>query len=224
MIMLAQIDVDPEYHPKIIGRKGAVISKIRMDHGVQITFPKKDDANDHTIKISGYEESAIAARGDILKIVNELNDMVKEEVFVDARVHSRLIGTRGRSIRKIMEQYSVDIRFPRNTDPDPNIVTIIGNEENVLDAKDYVLNLEEEYLQDISEVELRDSYRPNFGRGEEDGGAPGSGGGGPGFVVKGGPWEQRAPDTASTAEFPSFGGNSEPPRTVPAAGAWGPRH
>jgi len=72
--------------------------------------------------------------------------MVKEEVRIDARVHSRLIGARGRNIRKIMEQFNVDIKFPRSTDPDPDIVTVIGAEENVLDAKDHLLNLEEEYV------------------------------------------------------------------------------
>lgn len=36
-----EIDVNPDYHPKIIGKKGAVISKIRADNVVQITFPKK---------------------------------------------------------------------------------------------------------------------------------------------------------------------------------------
>lgn len=36
-----EIEVNPEYHPKIIGKKGARISKIRKDHGVQIIFPKK---------------------------------------------------------------------------------------------------------------------------------------------------------------------------------------
>lgn len=41
-----------------------------------------------------------------------------------------------------------------------------------------------------------------------------------GFVVKGGPWEQRAPDTASTHEFPTMPG--APPAAAPAA-AWGPR-
>jgi hypothetical protein len=72
--------------------------------------------------------------------------MVKEEVRIDARVHSRLIGARGRNIRKIMEQFSVDIKFPRSTDPDPDIVTVIGVEDNVLDAKEHLLNLEEEYV------------------------------------------------------------------------------
>lgn len=36
-----QIEVNPEYHPKIIGRRGTIITKIRKDHDVQITFPKK---------------------------------------------------------------------------------------------------------------------------------------------------------------------------------------
>lgn len=45
-----------------------------------------------------------------------------------------------------------------------------------------------------------------------------------GFVVKGGPWEQRAPDTASTQEFPTMPGGprAAAPAPTPTA-AWGPR-
>lgn len=39
-----KIEVNPEYHPKIIGKKGAVITKIRKDHDVQIIFPKKGNS------------------------------------------------------------------------------------------------------------------------------------------------------------------------------------
>lgn len=39
------ITVDPKYHPKIIGRKGAVITQIRLEHDVNIQFPDKDDGN-----------------------------------------------------------------------------------------------------------------------------------------------------------------------------------
>eukprot|EP00061_Rhincodon_typus_P014993 g42415.t1 len=39
------MSVDPKYHPKIIGRKGAVISQIRKDHDVNIQFPDKGDEN-----------------------------------------------------------------------------------------------------------------------------------------------------------------------------------
>lgn len=81
-----------------------------------------------------------------MKIVNELNDLIKEEVSIDSRVHSRLIGSRGRNIKKIMEDYKVDIKFPRSEDPDPNMVIITGQEDNVMDVKDHLLNLEEEYV------------------------------------------------------------------------------
>lgn len=45
-----------------------------------------------------------------------------------------------------MDEFKVDIKFPRKTDADPNIVTIVGAEDNVADAKDRLLNLEEEYV------------------------------------------------------------------------------
>lgn len=72
--------------------------------------------------------------------------MFKEEVMIDSRIHSRIIGSRGRNVLKIMDMYKVDIRFPRPSDPEPDLVVIQGAEEDVLDAKDYLLNLEEEYV------------------------------------------------------------------------------
>ncbi|XP_017756079.1 PREDICTED: vigilin isoform X1 [Eufriesea mexicana] len=210
-----KIEVDPEYHPKIIGRKGAVINKIRSDHDVQINFPRKGDPEEHIITITGYEKNACTARDDIMKIVNELNGLTKEEVYINAAVHSRLIGSKGRNIRKIMDEFKVDIKFPRKTDPDPNIVTIVGTEENVADAKDRLLNLEEEYIQDVLENEYRENLRSPQ-RDERNSGNSG-------FVVKGGPWEQQqqsAPNTASVEEFPQFVGYSHVPVTNPD-GPWG---
>lgn len=72
-------------------------------------------------------------------------------------------------------------------------------------------------MQDVADAELRDQYTRGYSR-EEDS-AP-SRQGGQGFVVKGGPWEQQAPNTASTEEFPSFGDVGAPP-TAPSP--WGPR-
>lgn len=67
-----KIEVDPEFHSKIIGRRGAVITKIRTDHNVQINLPKKGDPDERFITITGYEEKTHAAKDDIMKIVNEL--------------------------------------------------------------------------------------------------------------------------------------------------------
>jgi len=214
-----EFEVDPEFHPKIIGKRGLVINKIRQDHNVQITFPRRGDENEKIIKVVGYEDKAIAARDDILKIVNDLNALHRVEVFLDARVHSRLIGTRGRSIRKIMDEFNVEIKFPRSSDPEPDLVVISGAEADCEEAKDHLLNLEEEYLQDVTETRAYDrSEETNNFFGNHNSKANS---GGEGFVVKGGPWEQRAPDTTSTEDFPTFGGGAS--HAPASASTWGPR-
>lgn len=224
-----QIEVNPDYHPKIIGKRGAVITNIRKDHDVQITFPKKGDPNEQIIIITGYEDNCYRAKEDIFKIVRDLDDLVREEIEIDSRVHSRLIGGRGRNIRKIMDDFRVDIKFPRNEDPNPNLVIISGQEDNVIEAREHLLNLAEEYLQDIEEMETREKLHTiNFHLETTGSGSRSSQrnqrDGNNGFVVQGGPWEQSAPNTASVTDFPAFGRNSDqPPQTTQVAGAWGAR-
>lgn len=67
---------------------------------------------------------------------------------IDPRVHRRLIGLRGKNIRRIMDEFKVDIRFPNSNSRqgEDSIVVITGDEDNVLDAKDHLLNLAEEYV------------------------------------------------------------------------------
>lgn len=66
-----------------------------------------------------------------------------------------IIGRRGAGIRKIMQEYKVDIKMPRDSDPEPDLVTIMGtDEDNVLDCKDHLLNMAEEYEQEVIEKEL----------------------------------------------------------------------
>lgn len=45
-----------------------------------------------------------------------------------------------------MDDFKVEIKFPRGEDSNPNLVTITGHDEQVFDAKDHLLNLEEEYV------------------------------------------------------------------------------
>lgn len=66
-----KIDVNPEYHPKIIGRRGAKITQLRKDHNVNIQLPSKDDPNPSIIAITGYEANANAAKDAIMAIVKE---------------------------------------------------------------------------------------------------------------------------------------------------------
>ncbi|XP_037797231.1 vigilin-like [Penaeus monodon] len=226
-----RVEVDPEYHPKIIGKRGVVISKIREKHDVNIQFPPRGDPEENFITITGYEANVNEAKNAILAITGELDKMVKETVEIDSRVHSRLIGSRGKAIKKVMEEFKVEIKFPRGDD-DPNTVTIIGAQDNVDECKDHLLNLMEEYMQDIVEEEDMEAYMnpkpfqalldPGLG-GQGQGGSGGQGGQKKeeaGFVVSGAPWAQEAPNMDSAVDFPSMGAMSS---AQSAPTTWGPR-
>jgi hypothetical protein len=74
----------------------------------QISFPRKEDVGSNLIRIVGHEASAKAARDDILKIVGDYKEIINEVVQLDARIHSRIIGQRGRHVRQIMDDFKVN--------------------------------------------------------------------------------------------------------------------
>lgn len=220
------MSVDPKFHPKIIGRKGAVISQIRKDHDVSIQFPDKGDEQQDLIVISGYERNVEEARQAIQQLVAELQEMVSQDVHLDPRTHARIIGARGKAIRKLMEEFKVDIRFPQPGSDEPDKVTVTGLPETVDSAIDHLLNLEEEYLLSVTETETLAAYMKPPSRYGGGGGAGGgddsSGGPAKGFVVRDAPWNasgNKAPDMSSAEDFPTFGTGVAPKQ----ASVWGPK-
>ncbi|KAI3376391.1 hypothetical protein L3Q82_016880 [Scortum barcoo] len=220
------MSIDPKFHPKIIGRKGAVISQIRKDHDVSIQFPDKGDEQQDLIVISGYERNVEDARQAIQQLVAELQEMVSQDVHLDPRTHARIIGARGKAIRKLMEEFKVDIRFPQPGSDEPDKVTVTGLPETVDNAIDHLLNLEEEYMLSVTETETLAAYmKPpsRYGGGGGAGGADDSSGGlAKGFVVRDAPWNagsKQAPDMSSAEDFPTFGTGVAPKQ----ASAWGPK-
>jgi predicted RNA-binding protein YlqC (UPF0109 family) len=230
-----QIEVDPSHHSKIIGRRGAVINKIRENHKVQIAFPRKEDEASNVIKIQGYKAAAEAARDEIMSIVGDLNDMVVEHLPISAAIHPRLIGQRGRHIRSIMEEYKVEISFPREGDTDPDVVTIFGLPDFVDAAREHLLNLEEEYLQDeVIPVPKQNTFTQMFAQmGKPSSAGPRS------FVVKNAPWENSkgggkggnasagngapAPNTMSQQDFPDMAGGANVKNDQPLDSVWASR-
>ncbi|XP_054655819.1 vigilin isoform X2 [Dunckerocampus dactyliophorus] len=221
------MSVEPKFHPKIIGRKGAVISQIRKEHDVNIQFPDKGDEQQDLIVISGYEGNVEEACQAIRQLVAELQEMVSQDVHLDPRTHARIIGARGKAIRKLMEEFKVDIRFPPPNSDEPDKVTVTGLPETVDSAIDHLLNLEEEYILSVTETETLAAYmkppsRYGGGRGGAGGADDGSGGPAKGFVVRDAPWnatENKAPDMTSAEDFPTFGTGVTPKQMS----AWGPK-
>uniref|UniRef100_A0A3P9M253 Vigilin n=1 Tax=Oryzias latipes TaxID=8090 RepID=A0A3P9M253_ORYLA len=219
------MSVDPKFHPKIIGRKGAVISQIRKDHDVSIQFPDKGDEQQDLIVISGYERNVEEARQAIQQLVAELQEMVSQDIHLDPRTHARIIGARGKAIRKLMEEFKVDIRFPQPGSDEPDRVTVTGLPETISSAVDHLLNLEEEYMLSVTETETLAAYmKPpsRYGGGGGIGMDDSSGGPAKGFVVRDAPWNaagNKAPDVSSAEDFPTFGTSVAPKQTS----AWGPK-
>uniref|UniRef100_H2ZHB1 K Homology domain-containing protein n=1 Tax=Ciona savignyi TaxID=51511 RepID=H2ZHB1_CIOSA len=216
------VDVPNQFHSQIIGRRGAIVTEIRTKHGVNIQFPDRDDENQRCsihqgqIRIIGYEKNAESARDAVMKIVNELSSHISQDIKIDRKVHPRLIGTKGRAIKKIMEDFGVDIRFIKEED----IVTVTGPLEKVEECVEHILNLEEEYMQDIAEQEDTKRYsHSNYADGQKSNKpsnkAP--------FVVRDAPWHQSV-DTNNLEEFPSLGGPSSGNNSAASAPAWGRRY
>jgi len=208
------VNVDPEYHPKIIGRKGAVIGKLRDDYKVNIQLPRKEADCQEVITITGLEEDANAAKDEILKIVGQYESMIKMEVSIDPKVHPMIIGKGGRNIRKIMEDYKVDIRFPRDAEEDPARVVVSGDQDAVDDCIDHLKLMEEEYIQDAAEADWeRDYLKPTREVDNKESNKKKDG-----FMVSKAPW-----DVSSAEAFPSLsGGGGGGATSTPMA--WGPKN
>jgi len=202
------LSVPPKYHPKIIGRQGAIINKIRKDHNVMIQFPAKGAEDQDIITITGYMKDAEAAKAEIQKKVDELEALTEIMVEIDQRIHPRIIGGRGRNVKQIMTDYKVDIRFgaaDSDGQQNRNLVVISGNEENCFDCRDHLLNMEEEFLQDIADQEY---LKPPSRQGADGFSRPAP----QEYVVKNAPWNRDSSPSVGgdTANADSHNGDDAP--------------
>lgn len=218
-----EFEIKPEYIQLLRGKQGVEAKKLGDKFGVIVSFSRKGEPVDKVI-IKGYEENALKAKEEILRKVNELDSKVTGDVQIDPRVHSRIIGAQGKALKKIMDKYKVEVKFPGRGSTSNDIIVVIGdNEDTVDDAIDYLKNLEEEYLQDV--VERLQYVHPSRQQ-EED--KPQSNP--KGFVVKGAPWERNnaqqnnqvaPPDTSNMDDFPTIS-SAVGTETASAKATWGP--
>ncbi|KAK6060058.1 KH domain protein [Cooperia oncophora] len=198
------IDVPAEYHQRVIGPKGATVNALRAKHDVQISLPRGDEKSDQ-ITIQGYEAAARACAAEIDEMIEEIRSMFTQEVSIDAGFHPRMIGVRGKNLKKLMEDYGVEIRFPRDA-ADPNLVIIAGKSEDaVYDCIDHLRIEEEEYLADHID---RNQYISTRVQEPPKQNKP--------IQMNNAPWQL---DIGSAEHFPDMG--SSAPSHTGVGGAWG---
>ncbi|XP_049982821.1 vigilin-like [Alexandromys fortis] len=145
--------LDPKYHSKITGHKGLLIAQICTEHDVTIHFPKKGNREiQDQITITGYKENTLAAKDSIMKMLHKIEKTISKEIPLNHQVRDSIFGLGGKAIHKIMDQFQVDIRLPPKGSWNSNI-TVIGLSDNVQDAIDHILDLENYYLSSIIRYE-----------------------------------------------------------------------
>lgn len=132
-------------------------------HSVQIKFPDRDsgkaavngDAEDGVngdtppsprksdiIVITGKKEDAEAAKADLLELVP-----ITEQITIPFDYHRFIIGNKGSNVRRMMDEYSVNIAIPPAKDKS-DTVTVIGAKSHLARAiaalKDKVAEIEAE--------------------------------------------------------------------------------
>lgn len=262
-----EITTQSVYIPKIIGRKGATINKIREDYGVNIQLSdskqfslrksrlangvdnqsimssessiadadksestldtetnvssggnSSGSAEVATITVKGLEKSVKAACKKINKMIKDLESFTVEKLHIDPENYSMLIGFKGKKIKKLIEQFKVDIKIPSD---DSELVTISGIDTNVAACKAEILKRIELIGEDDDLSIYKPPRAPTFNDIEiKPGKFVNSNSNSGGFFVRDAPWQKNnqqsqtnenkntRPDTNNVEEFPSMG-NSE---------------
>lgn len=133
------VKVDPKFFSQLIGKGGASISKIKKEHAVQVDFPDDGAEVGDVVHIEGPPSAVIAAKAQILLLVQKLKNLTEISLDIPQRFHSLIIGQGGVNIKTIITECSdVKIDFPgKNSTSDT--VTIRGDKLVVQKAKAMVL-------------------------------------------------------------------------------------
>ncbi|XP_056217856.1 vigilin-like [Falco biarmicus] len=134
------VPICKQFHKNIIGKGGANIKKIRKESNTKIDLPAKNSSSE-TIVITGKRANCEAARHRILAIQKELANSTEVEVSIPSKLHSSLIGAKGRFVRSIVKECGgVHIHFPTKGSGS-DTVSIRGPAQGVEKAKKQLLHL-----------------------------------------------------------------------------------
>jgi polyribonucleotide nucleotidyltransferase len=118
------LKVDSKHFPKLIGKGGATIMKIKKATGVQIDFADKDETEKKdVIHIEGAPEGVAEAKRTIIDLVVKFENEGEATVDVDQKYHSLLIGEGGKKIKAILAATpEVTVDFPNKSTGSSTII------------------------------------------------------------------------------------------------------
>jgi rRNA processing protein Krr1/Pno1 len=96
-----------ELIPFLRGRNGVEAERLSKKFDVRLDFSKKGEPD--RIVIRGVREKVEACETFLRKKIEDEESKLSQEVSIDSRVHSRIIGGQGKTLAKIQEKYKVNV-------------------------------------------------------------------------------------------------------------------
>lgn len=146
----AQVTVETAVMDKFVYTDKIKLNKIRESHNIKLTIPDRRDIPQLQCTIVGYEKNVQAAMQQFKKLVKEVEERTEETIEIPSQVHPRLIGAQGRAVKKLMDDFKVNVKFARQGDPNPSSVTLYGSASAIMAAKNHMIKLADQYMASAS--------------------------------------------------------------------------
>jgi len=146
----AQVSVSTAVIEKFVYTDKIKLSKIKETQNVRLNIPDRRDTPQIQCVIVGYEKNVQTALQQFNKLLKEVEERTEETIEIASQAHPRLIGTQGRAVKKLMEDFKVGVKFARQGDPNPNSVTLSGRIDCIMAAKNHMIKLADHYLSTAS--------------------------------------------------------------------------
>ncbi|KAI0223460.1 hypothetical protein L0F63_004328 [Massospora cicadina] len=105
--------IPSKHSAHVVGKGGANIQRLKDQYDIKIDVERKGSKEDDTVKITGLQKNADAAKKEVLAMVERLRDQIEERLRVPHQFHIAVIGPKGRYVHRLEEKYGVVIKFPR---------------------------------------------------------------------------------------------------------------
>lgn len=128
------------------------LNKIREAHNVKLTIPDGRDTFQLKCTFVGYEKNVQEALKEFNELCKDVDERTEETIDIPNQMHPRLIGVQGRVVKKMMDEFKINVKFARQGDPNPNAVVLIGSASSILAAKNHMLKLVNQYTPSINNM------------------------------------------------------------------------
>ena len=147
------VPVFPKHHQPVVSKRGK--GKKPMPKSVKELQDEAEDRQHWSRREDQYLKGSLKGQSSKMRTFYTVDEEdVSVLLDIDHRVFASLIGVRAKTITRVKRQFRVAIHFPWENGT--NKVTITGKKKDVEDAKEYVLVLEDFFLEDVLEREAKE--------------------------------------------------------------------